>query len=284
MADKAAAAAACATNGIGSVREAVCIHTKKIYSSCRDKDCIEELRFYPTATAQSILSTAQSIRGGSAELLYTFVDVEPVNFNRGYYTIDMRFFYRVILQAMNTSGRYTEIEGLSTFDKRVVLFGSESGAKIFSSAPAANAADAPLDLATNLPTAVVEVVDPILLCAHFADNCNCRCGCERGVLSGVPEGVLAAFDEPVIFDEASVRRVCVSLGQFSTVRLERDTQLLVPIYDYCIPSDECTLAGIGDCGSEDPCKVFDAVEFPLDDFFPPNAVAGSTGCGCCAGN
>ena len=29
------------------VREAVCIHTRKIYDSCRDKDCIEDLRFYP---------------------------------------------------------------------------------------------------------------------------------------------------------------------------------------------------------------------------------------------
>ena len=29
------------------IREAVCIHTKKIYDSCRDKDCIEDLRVYP---------------------------------------------------------------------------------------------------------------------------------------------------------------------------------------------------------------------------------------------
>ena len=89
MADKVAAGHVGGANG---AREAVCIHTKKIYSSCRDKDCIEDLRFYPTATAQSVLSTAQGLRGGSAELIYTFVDVEPVNFNRGYYTVDMHFF------------------------------------------------------------------------------------------------------------------------------------------------------------------------------------------------
>ena len=267
MADKVAAGHVGGANG---AREAVCIHTKKIYSSCRDKDCIEDLRFYPTATAQSVLSTAQGLRGGSAELIYTFVDVEPVNFNRGYYTVDMHFFYRITLQALNGSTRYTEIEGLATFDKRVVLFGSESGAKIYSSIPEANAIDAPLNLTANLPTAVVEVVDPMLLCAHFADNCNCRCGCDRGTLGGVPAGILAAFDEPIIFDESAIRRVCISLGQFSTVRLERDTQLLIPVYDYCIPSNECTLAG-GDCSCEDPCKVFDAVEFPMDDFFPPAA-------------
>ena len=122
----------------------------------------------------------------------------------------------------------------------------------------------------------------MLLCAHFADNCNCRCGC--GTLGGVPAAILNAFDEPIVFDESAIRRVCISLGQFSTVRLERDTQLLIPVYDYCIPSNECTLAG-GECCSEDPCKVFDAVEFPLDDFFPPNVLpGGDKGCGCCASN
>lgn len=34
------------------IREAVCIHTKKIYDSCKDKDCIEDLRFYPPRTAR----------------------------------------------------------------------------------------------------------------------------------------------------------------------------------------------------------------------------------------
>ena len=36
-------------SGLKENCEAVCIHTKKIYDSCRDKDCIEDLRFYPTA-------------------------------------------------------------------------------------------------------------------------------------------------------------------------------------------------------------------------------------------
>ena len=59
MADKVAAGHVGGANG---AREAVCIHTKKIYSSCRDKDCIEDLRFYPTATAQSASAPAPSRR------------------------------------------------------------------------------------------------------------------------------------------------------------------------------------------------------------------------------
>ena len=51
------------------IREAVCIHTKKIYDSCRDKDCIEDLRVYPTRSSQAVIDRALSVRGGRAELL-----------------------------------------------------------------------------------------------------------------------------------------------------------------------------------------------------------------------
>ena len=259
MAEKVSAA-----SGSNQFSEAVCVHTKKIFSSCRDKDCIEDLRFYPTQSAREVLASAQSLRGGSAELLYTFVDVEPVNFNRGYYTVDMRFYYRIVLQAMNGSARYTEVEGLATFDKRVILCGGESGAKIFSSEPVADELDAQLDLTADLPTAVVEALDPLLLGAQFADNCPYT----PGVLTGVPEGILSAFSEPLVLDESQSRRVCVSLGQFSVVRLERETQLCIPVYRYCVPSDSCTVAGA--CGTEDPCALFADVEFPMDSFFPSN--------------
>lgn len=264
-------------SGANGVREAVCVHTKKIYASCKDKDCIEDLRFYPTQSAQSVLAAGQSIRGGRAELLYTFVDVEPVNFNRGFYTVDMRFYYRVVLQVMNGGMRYTEAEGLAAFDKRVVLYGSLSGAKVYSSVPVTDCESGPIDLSANLPIAVVEAVDPILLSARFFDACPTCPPQSSGVLTGVPQCILDAFGEPLVLDDAASRRVCVSLGQFSVVRLERDTQLLIPVYDYCIPSESCTIAGIGG-GAEDPCAVFEDVEFPVDEFFPPNA--SNAGCGC----
>ena len=67
-----------------SIREAVCIHTKKIFDSCRDKDCLEDLRVYLTRSSQEILDRAQSVKAGNAELIYTYIDVEPVSFNRGF--------------------------------------------------------------------------------------------------------------------------------------------------------------------------------------------------------
>ena len=138
------------------VREAVCIHTKKIYDSCKDKDCIEDLRFYPTQSAQSVIERAVSIRAGKAELLYVYIDVEPVGFNRGFFTVDVRYYYKVTAEAFVGAARPVEISGLCVFDKRVILFGSEGAAKIFSSQTALDGMDEQLLRQSNLPTAVVE--------------------------------------------------------------------------------------------------------------------------------
>ena len=223
---------------LSSVREAVCIHTHKIFDSCRDKDCVEDLRFYPTASAQEVLSACQMVRGGTAELLYVYTDVEPVTFNRGFYSIDMRFFYRVTLQVGTGTPRCTEAEGLCVFDKRVILFGSEGSAKIFSSDTVLDDLDIPGCRRSNLPTAVVEAVDPIVLDARAEDRCKpCRCDCG---LTEIPAFIAQSFDQPLLFDDNGGRRYYVTLGQFSLVRLERDTQLLIPVYDYCIPQTECS--------------------------------------------
>ena len=250
---------------LSSVREAVCIHTHKIFDSCRDKDCVEDLRFYPTASAQEVLSACQMVRGGTAELLYVYTDVEPVTFNRGFYSIDMRFFYRVTLQVGTGTPRCTEAEGLCVFDKRVILFGSEGSAKIFSSDTVLDDLDIPGCRRSNLPTAVVEAVDPIVLDARAEDRCKpCRCDCG---LTEIPAFIAQSFDQPLLFDDNGGRRYYVTLGQFSLVRLERDTQLLIPVYDYCIPQTECSG---GD--QEDPCGLFRSVAFPVNEFFPPNTV------------
>ncbi len=248
---------------LSSVRESVCIHTKKIFDSCRDKDCVEDLRFYPTQTALEVLSTAQIIKGGSAELLYVYTDVEPVTFNRGFYSIDMRYFYRVTLQVATGTPRSTEVEGLCVFDKRCILFGSEGSAKTFSS-------DTTLESIapqTGLPTAVVEAVDPIVLDTRIVEDCTTTGVCDVDNVSEIPAAIEAAFASPIVLDATGNRRYFVTLGQFSLVRLERDTQLLIPAYDYCIPQAECSG---GD--PEDPCGLFKNVCFPINEFFPPNTV------------
>lgn len=266
---------------LNNVREAVCVHTRKIFDSCRDKDCVEDLRFYPTTAAQELLAGCQMVKGGTAELLYIYTDVEPVTFNRGFYSIDMRFFYRVTLQVCNGTPRCSEAEGLCVFDKRCILFGSEGSAKIFSSKFRSGEPDIPMLRRSNLPEAVVEAVDPIVLDARLVESgCSRRdCDCD---LCEVPPAISQCFGGELCGGDEG-RRIYITLGQFSIVRLERDSQLLVPVYDYCMPEKECS------CGStDDPCSLFRNINFPVGEFFPPNTVAlpedyeeAKNFCACC---
>ena len=258
---------------LSCVKEAVCIHTRKIFDSCRDKDCLEDLRFYPTVDANTVLANSRSIKGGTAELLYVYTDVEPVNFNRGYFSVDMRFFYRVTLQVYTGTPRYTEIEGLCVFDKRTILFGSEGNAKIFSSDTVLEEMDVPGRMRTNLPIAVVEAVDPIVLSNRVLGTPSTPV--PASTLTEVPAFIAQAFSSELVLDDPTTPdgfRIYVTLGQFTLVRLERDTQLLIPVYDYCVPQNDC----MGGCEPpvtpEDACDMFRNVSFPVSEFFPPNSL------------
>ncbi len=224
---------------------------------------MEDLRFYPTAESRAILNTSQMVKGGTAELLYVYTDVEPVTFNRGFYSIDMRFFYRVNLQVYTGAPRYTAAEGLCVFDKRCILFGSEGNAKIFTSDTVVEELDVPGAMRSNLPVAVVEAVDPIVLDTRVADH---SVGTDVP-LTEIPGFIADSFSGQLMLDNGDERRYYVTLGQFSLVRLERDTQLLIPVYDYCIPRTECPSND-----QEDPCGLFRSVAFPVNEFFPPNTV------------
>ena len=84
------------------------IHTRKITDSCRDKDCIEGLRVYLTKGSQAILDTAACTKVRCAELIYTYIDVEPVAFDRNHYCVNVTYYYRVLADATVGVGRSEE--------------------------------------------------------------------------------------------------------------------------------------------------------------------------------
>ena len=263
-----------------NIREAVCVHTKKIMDACRDKDCVEDLRVYLTQSSQCAIDRASCVKAGCAELLFVSTCVEPICFNKGFYTVDVRYFYRITADAFVGAARPVEVSGLAVFDKRVILFGSEGCSKTFTSEMSLDCADLQSLPQVNQPVAVVEAVDPLVLGLKLVDPCECHCSCECE-LSEIPPCICSCFGSDLAFTGEG-KRLYVSLGQFSLIRLERDTQLLIPAYDYCIPDKECTCDG-GSC-EEDPCELFRHVKFPVNQFFPPDRVenAGGCGCGCCS--
>ena len=255
-------------------RDSVCIHTRKIMDSCLDKECLDCIRVYPTASSQQVLDRATSVKAGCAQLICAYIDVESVNFNRGYYAVDVRYFYRITADAFVGTGRPVEICGLAVYDKRAILYGGEGGAKVFTS-------DRPCQcgMTDNGPLAVVEAVDPLILGLKLVDVCDCRpmecTGAE------IPEGVAACFGETLVAGGDN-HRLFVTLGQFSIIRLERDAQLQIPMIDYCVPEKDCSCGGPG-CRPkpEDPCELFEKVQFPMGQFFPHGGSEGKEkGCGC----
>lgn len=301
-------------SGANGIREAVCVHTKKIIDSCKDKDCLEDLRVYLGGASQEVIERASCVKNAKAELLYVSTDVEPVGFNRGFYTVDARYYYLVTAEAYVGAVRPIEITGLAVFDKRVILYGGEGGAKTFSSKVVFDSPDAPVLPRVDQPTVVVEAVDPLVLGVKLVDpcdshccGCNCNCNCNNhcgcgcndcgdcgGVggcynecpLFDVPNCIASCLDSEICFRD-DTKRLYICLGQFSIIRMERDTQLLIPAYDYCVPCKDCPGEQDGDCGCvQNPCQLFKQVRFPMEEFFPIPKVAppydnGGCGCGCC---
>lgn len=137
--------------------ESTCIQTRKVYGSCKDKECLENLRVYLTNCGQELVNSAINVKCRKAEIIWVYTDVEPVPFNRGYYTVDLRFFFKITLDVFCTVSKPTQIEGLATYDKKVVLFGSEGNAKIFQSKYKFDEGDIQLWQKNNLPVAQVDV-------------------------------------------------------------------------------------------------------------------------------
>lgn len=253
-----------ASNCGSEIKDAVCVHTDKVYDSCKDKDCIEDARVFLTACGQEIIDKAVNIKCRKAEIIWVFPDVEPVPFNRGYYTVDLKFFFRITLDAFLGVGKPTQVEGLASFDKKVILFGSEGSAKVFESRYSYDSFDEQLWKKTNMPKAVVEVVDPLCLGAKIVDINDKMCCCNDDIdFSTIPECVCKVFDDNLVLG-GEKKRVFVSIGLFSIVKIERNVQLLIPAYDFCVPQKECVTST-----DDSPCELFERIQFPFDEFFPP---------------
>lgn len=244
-------------------KETVCIDVDRVLDSCLDKECLTDVRVYVSETEQQILNNSKNVRPINAELIWTYIDVEALPFNRGFYTVDIRYYFKCYFDAFIGVMHPTRICGLATYDKRVILYGSEGGANIYSSLFVPGANDIELMMKSNLPKATVEVVPPILLAGKLVDGGN-NCGCCNIDPCCVPQAVCGCFEHPPVDCTDNDKKLFATLGLFSIIRLMRNVQIVVPSYDFCIPEKQC-----GSPGEDDPCCLFNKMEFPYNDFFPP---------------
>ena len=101
--------------------------------------------------------------------------------------------------------------------------------------------------------------------------------CQDNTVIQIPEFIQQLFDDPLVLT-GEHRRLYVTLGQFSIIRLERDAQLIVPVLDYSIPTKECCdTPGL----AEDPCEMFSRIPFPTRQFTPTGCDRNSREDDCC---
>lgn len=254
--------------------EPVCIDARRVYDSCGDKDCLSDLPVYLSEASQALVDNAVNVRIRSADVLNVMLDIEPVPFNRGFYSIDITFFFAVTLDVFsspNTSPQ--QVNGLCISDKKVILYGSEGNVRVFSSDMTVDSYDIQNMPVRSLPTANVQVAKPIALAVNVRDKQQCGCGCKLN--HKIPNSVLSYIGGNI--SDRGERVVLATLGVFSIVQLLRNVQMLIPSYDFCIPEKRC------ESSTDSPCEMFSRLDFPTDEFFPPNVTDNSPdggGCGC----
>lgn len=246
--------------------EMVCIETNRILDSCRDRDCFEDVKVLLTDFGNDILERTTNIRARNACITWTYIGIDPVRFNRGFYSVTIKFYVKITFEACLCGGRSQEFEGIAVLEKKVILYGSESNVSIFKSNPDSSdycAIPEPCCSSKNIPIAIVEVVDPIVLNTKVReanDNCcNCCCCCCDDVPEYVSSGLSGTLN-----DRNDSRYITVSLGIFSVVRIVRPAQYLVNATEYCVPDKECVAAE-----EDNPCSLFRSMDFPTAEFCPP---------------
>ena len=123
-----------------------------------------------------------------------------------------------------------------------------------------------------MPKCVVQSVDPIPLSAKLGKVRD-----SYTVDSCIPSSVNKYVGGNLHTNcECGTPTVYVTLGLFTIVQLIRNVQMLIPVYDFCVPEKQC------DDTTDQPCDVFRKIKFPTDDFFPPHPRTSTDdfGCGC----
>ena len=173
--------------------------------------------------------------------------------------MDITFYFRLCFDTYSAPCTTPEVAiGFAQFTKKCILYGSDGNVKIFTSNPINEDRDCPEAPQYSNPTAKVQAVDPVILSCDVIDACDCNIP----LCSSFPQSILNNVSDSIP-SAGSSRAVLVTLGLFSIVQMERDVQMLIPAYDYCIPERECC------CNTQNPCETFQSIDFPVDEFFPP---------------
>lgn len=244
-----------------------CIDTYRIFDSCRYQDCLNHLRIFLCGDGQSVVDQAVNVRVKSVKVVWTKIRSEEIVFNRGYFEVNIRYYFYVVLECCCQNGSVTEVQGIALADKTVALYGGQSNVTTFQSDVASCFCPVdecvPIHGTSCLPRVVVDVVDPVSLKLICVDGSCSSYDDPQINLSSIPAEITNYFENSFC-DYCGGKKLYITIGMFAVIRMERPAQLAVPACDYCIPDEPCDVI----CQPEDPCALFCNLEFPLREFYP----------------
>ena len=175
--------------------DTVPVKVNRVFDSCSDRDCFSNVQIL--MDGGELPANVTMVKSRCVRVSDICMNIEPVPFNRGFYSIDLTYTFRVELMAYERScSSPVLLTGTAYTSKNVILYGGESNTKtFFSSGEQIGDTNACCET-INLPTAAVQVVEPIALEARIGSVCG-------------PDGA------------APVRTVIMTLGLFSVVELFR---------------------------------------------------------------
>ena len=222
--------------------DAVPIKVNRVFDSCCDKDCLNDIQV--NLDCGELPHNISVVKCKSVKVCDIRMNIEPIHYNKGCYSIDLTYVFNIELYAYEKScDSPCVLTGKALACKSCILYGGESNTKTFFGKETSISKSKPCCEVANLPVASVQVVDPIALSTKIEKVCS-----------------FDGPDSPCCYK----RTVIMTLGLFSVVELSRPATILVPTYEYKIPYKKCKPE------SEDPCEMFDRIRFPMDEFSQSN--------------
>lgn len=247
-------------------KEAVTLQAERIFDSCSDRDCLEDLEVvFPDFESNQLVNEAAYAKARCCEVTSAYFQIEPIQFNKGFYSVDITYTFNIEVELSTSASAAVPtniVNGTASFTKKVILYGSEGGTKLFTSDDNGSVSQNGCCY-NNPPRAQVAVADPIVL------------GLRLVTIPAFSACTDATCETAVTIPSRKV--ICCTLGMFSIVSLSRNVPVMVPSFDYEVPSKECTSS------TESPCELFDKISFPTGEFFPKSledATGGCSNCGC----
>jgi hypothetical protein len=268
--------------------EVVPIKAERVFDSCSDKDCLTDI---PVTLDTGVLPCQYTmVKCKNVWVENVNIDIEPLNFNRGFFSVDITYIFRVELCVYEKpTSQPVKIFGTASVSKNCVLYGSDVTTNAFSTnADYINVVNSCSGDDIKLPTATIQVAKPVILDArigsyfwgnhhhhHHHHDCGCG-GCPPPPPSPCTPQPFVGGENQAYQPEMpnpNTQLVYLTLGVFSVIELSRPVTVLASTYEYTIPTKECHNV------SESPCKAFDKLSFPIDEF-SPQTLSENSGCGC----